>query len=54
MGGFISGICCTIILMQLPKLMGGTAGTGELPELVRHLARVQVHPLSLGWGRRRW
>ena len=24
MGGFISGICCTIILMQLPKLMGGT------------------------------
>lgn len=48
MGGFISGICCTIILMQLPKLMGGTAGTGELPELVRHLAGVQVHPLSLG------
>ena len=42
MGGFISGICCTIILMQLPKLMGGTAGTGELPE--------QVHPLSLGLG----
>ena len=50
MGGFISGICCTIILMQLPKLMGGTAGTGELPELVRHLAGVQVHPLSLGLG----
>ena len=50
MGGFISGICCTIILMQLPKLMGGTAGTGELPELVRHLVRVQVHPLSLGLG----
>ena len=48
MGGFISGICCTIILMQLPKLMGGTAGTGELPELVRHLAGVQVHPLALG------
>ena len=36
--------------MQLPKLMGGTAGTGELPELVRHLVRVQVHPLSLGLG----
>ncbi len=50
MGGFISGICCTIILMQLPKLMGGTAGTGELPELVRHLVRVQIHPLSLGLG----
>lgn len=30
--------------------MGGTAGTGELPELVRHLAGVQVHPLSLGLG----
>ena len=29
MGGFISGICCTIILMQLPKLMGGTAGAAS-------------------------
>ena len=29
MGGFITGICSTIILMQVPKLMGGTAGTGE-------------------------
>lgn len=28
----------------------GTAGTGELPELVRHLAGVQVHPLSLWLG----
>ena len=28
MGGFITGICTTIILMQAPKLMGGTAGTG--------------------------
>lgn len=26
MGGFISGICMTIILMQVPKLLGGTAG----------------------------
>ena len=26
MGGFITGICTTIILMQVPKLMGGTAG----------------------------
>ena len=25
MGGFITGICSTIILMQVPKLMGGTA-----------------------------
>ena len=30
MGGFISGIGCTIILMQVPKLFGGNAGTGEL------------------------
>lgn len=38
MGGFITGICTTIILMQLPKLFGGTAGTGELFELVSHIA----------------
>ena len=37
MGGFITGICTTIILMQMPKLMGGTAGTGELPELAEHI-----------------
>ena len=37
MGGFITGICTTIILMQLPKLMGGTAGTGELFELAEHI-----------------
>lgn len=30
MGGFISGIGCTIILMQVPKLFGGNPGTGEL------------------------
>ena len=34
MGGFISGIGCTIILMQLPKLFGGSAGTGELVALI--------------------
>ncbi len=38
MGGFITGICTTIILMQMPKLMGGTAGVGELPELIEHIA----------------
>lgn len=38
MGGFITGICMTIILMQLPKLMGGVSGTGELVELVTHIA----------------
>ena len=37
MGGFITGICTTIILMQIPKIMGGTSGTGELPELVEHI-----------------
>ncbi|MCQ2534318.1 MAG: SulP family inorganic anion transporter [Clostridia bacterium] len=37
MGGFITGICSTIILMQVPKLLGGTSGTGELLELLKHL-----------------
>ncbi len=37
MGGFITGICSTIILMQAPKLFGGQAGTGELRELIPHL-----------------
>lgn len=39
MGGFISGIGITIILMQVPKLFGGTAGTGELIELLMHIGR---------------
>ena len=38
MGGFITGICTTIILMQVPKLMGGTAGIGEFLELAEHIA----------------
>ncbi len=54
MGGFITGICCTIILMQVPKLWGGKAGTGELHHLLRHmyLERGQFHLLSflLGFG----
>ena len=37
MGGFITGICSTIILMQTPKLFGGQAGTGELRELLPHI-----------------
>ena len=52
MGGFISGICCTIILMQVPKLFGGTAGTGEGIELVIHivnsLRNINVVSLFLG------
>ena len=43
MGGFITGICTTIILMQMPKLMGGTAGTGELFELAEHIAEAAKH-----------
>ena len=43
MGGFISGIAVTIILMQIPKLLGGSAGTGELIELLRHLAESMLH-----------
>ena len=54
MGGFISGVGATIILMQVPKLFGGSAGTGELVPLLRHLAAElsQFHPLSavLGFG----
>ena len=37
MGGFISGICTTIILMQLPKIFGSGAASGELVELSKHL-----------------
>lgn len=37
MGGFISGICCTIFFMQVPKLYGGTPGTGEFFELAAHI-----------------
>ena len=49
MGGFVTGICCTIILMQTPKLFGGSAGTGEAPELVVHIISQleNFNPLSL-------
>jgi len=53
MGGFISGIGCTIILMQLPKLFGGDAGNGELPTLLLNIvtqARDHFHLLSLILG----
>lgn len=39
MGGFITGICCTIILMQFPKLMGAGPGTGEFIELIEHIIK---------------
>ena len=35
MGGFITGIAATVILMQIPKLIGGTSKIGELFELVK-------------------
>ena len=54
MGGFISGVGFTIILMQVPKLFGGSAGVGEIFPLLGHLAEQlgQFHPLSaaLGFG----
>lgn len=43
MGGFISGIGCTIILMQLPKLFGGSAGTGELVVLIINICEQSQH-----------
>ena len=46
MGGFITGICTTIILMQLPKLLGGSAGTGEFFELAEHIAET-MHNINI-------
>lgn len=43
MGGFISGICVTIILMQIPKILGGTTGKGELLELTEHILDTVPH-----------
>ena len=54
MGGFISGVCCEIILMQVPKLLGSGTGTGELFELLGHVfdaAKVINWPTAaLGFG----
>lgn len=52
MGGFITGICTEIILMQAPKLCGAQAGTGELFTLLAVLWRALTHanPLSLVLG----
>ena len=52
MGGFITGICTTIILMQVPKLFGGSAGVGEFFELAVHigesLEKLNLPSLLLG------
>lgn len=52
MGGFISGVGMTIILMQLPKLFGGAPGTGELIDLLRHIGGelTGFHALSFALG----
>lgn len=54
MGGFISGVGATIILMQVPKLFGGSAGTGEVILLMEHIVQEldEFHVLSaiLGFG----
>lgn len=54
MGGFISGIGVTIIMMQICKLFGGNAGTGELIQLIAHIwgQLEHFHVLSavLGFG----
>lgn len=39
MGGFISGISTTIIFMQIPKILGGSGGRGEITELVRCIVK---------------
>ncbi len=37
MAGFITGISVTIIFMQLPKLFGGNAGSGEIIQLIQNI-----------------
>lgn len=52
MGGFISGIGVEIILMQIPKLMGGKAEAGEAPELIGHILETarEINSVSLLLG----
>lgn len=52
MGGFISGIAVTIILMQIPKMLGSGSGSGELLELLEHIIQAgkQINSLSLLLG----
>ncbi len=47
MGGFITGIGVTIITMQIPKLFGGNAGRGELPELLVHTVKEAINGFHL-------
>ena len=54
MGGFISGVAATIILMQVPKLYGGSPSSGQLPALLLNICRESssFNPLAavLGFG----
>lgn len=52
MGGFISGVGATIILMQVPKLFGGEPGTGEAILLLEHIVQEldEFHVLSAVMG----
>lgn len=52
MGGFISGVGMTIILMQIPKLFGGAPGTGEVYALMQHIFEElpKFHVLSFALG----
>ncbi len=54
MSGFISGVGATIILMQVPKLFGGSAGTGEvfvlLDNIVDELPNFNILACCLGVG----
>lgn len=52
MGGFISGVGVTIILMQIPKLFGGKPGTGEVFVLLAHIwgQGNTFNPISFGLG----
>lgn len=52
MSGFISGIAMTIILMQVPKIMGYDAITGGLFSLIFGIADVldEINRMSLGLG----
>lgn len=52
MGGFISGIAVTIILMQIPKMLGAASGSGELLELVKHIYKAcqDINWVSLALG----
>ena len=52
MSGFISGVGLTIILIQIPKLFGGTPGSGEVLQLLETIwrERSSFHWLSFGLG----